>query len=115
MFCRLGSVLDSRPVAAISWLNVVWIRPSGDDRLEQPLDGLPQPGHVAVPQQVQEERVLGLHVELLQRVGVGGVAGLGALGLGHPELVEQDHLQLLGRAEVDLLADDREGLLGGRA
>ena len=106
-------MLESRPVAAISWLNVVRIRPSGDDRLEQPLDGLPQPGDVAVPQQVQQERVLGLDVELLQRVGVGGVAGLGALGLGHPELVEEHHLQLLGRAEVDLLADDREGLVGG--
>ena len=28
MFCRFGSVEDSRPVAATVWLNVVWIRPS---------------------------------------------------------------------------------------
>ena len=28
MFCRFGSVEDSRPVAAIVWLYVVWIRPS---------------------------------------------------------------------------------------
>ena len=28
MFCRFGSVELSRPVAAIVWLNVVWIRPS---------------------------------------------------------------------------------------
>ena len=28
MFCRFGSVEDSRPVAAIIWLYVVWIRPS---------------------------------------------------------------------------------------
>ncbi|CFE46797.1 Uncharacterised protein [Mycobacterium tuberculosis] len=28
MFCRLGSVEESRPVAAIVWLNVVWMRPS---------------------------------------------------------------------------------------
>ena len=28
MFCRFGSVDDSRPVAAIVWLNVVWMRPS---------------------------------------------------------------------------------------
>ena len=40
-----------------------------------------------------------------ERVGVGGVARLGALGLGHAELVEQHPLELLGRAEVDLLAD----------
>ena len=57
--------------------------------------------------------MLGLHVERLQRVGVGRVAGLGALGLRHVELVEEHHLQLLGRAEVDLLADHRERLVGG--
>ena len=28
MFCRFGSRLDSRPVAAPTWLNVVWMRPS---------------------------------------------------------------------------------------
>ena len=28
MFCRLGSVLESRPVAAMVWLKVVWMRPS---------------------------------------------------------------------------------------
>ena len=61
----------------------------------------------------EQERVLGLLEELLQRVGVGGVAGLGALGLGHVELVEEHHLQLLGRAEVDLLADDVVGVVGG--
>ena len=27
MFCRLGSCEDSRPVAAITWLKVVWMRP----------------------------------------------------------------------------------------
>jgi len=39
----------------------------------------------------------------LQGVGVGGVAGLGPLGLGHVQLFEQHDLQLFGRAEVDLL------------
>ncbi len=29
MFCRFGSVEESRPVAATVWLNVVWMRPSG--------------------------------------------------------------------------------------
>ena len=28
MFCRFGSVEESRPVAATVWWNVVWIRPS---------------------------------------------------------------------------------------
>ncbi len=48
----------------------------------------------------------GLLEQGLQRVGVRGVAGLRALGLGHAQLVEQHDLQLLGRPEVDLLADD---------
>ena len=113
MFCRLGSVLESRPVAAISLVERRVDPAVGRDRLEQALDRLPQPGDVAVAEQVQQERVLGLDVERLQRIGVGGVAGLGALGLRHLELVEQHDLQLLGRAEVDLLADHRERLVGG--
>ncbi|SKZ91947.1 Uncharacterised protein [Mycobacteroides abscessus subsp. abscessus] len=58
--------------------------------------------------------MLGLLVEGLQRVGVGRVSGLGLLGLGHVQLVEQHRLQLLGRAEVDLLADHLVGGLRGR-
>src|SRR5690625_6787559 len=30
MFCRLGLFEDSRPVAAMFWWNVVWIRPVGE-------------------------------------------------------------------------------------
>ena len=85
----------------------------GRDGLLQSLDRLPQPGDVAVGQQVLEERVLGLREQPLQRLGVGGVAGLGALGLRHAELVEQHDLQLLGRAEVHLPADDVVRLLRG--
>jgi hypothetical protein len=36
MFCRFGSVDDSRPVAAIVWLNVVWMRPSSPIDLSRP-------------------------------------------------------------------------------
>ena len=79
---------------------------------EQALDRLLQPDRVAVYQQVGQERVLGLDVQRLQRVGVGGVAGPGAPGLRHAELVEQHHLELLGRAEVDLLAEHRVRLAG---
>ena len=43
MFCRLGSVEDSRPVDAIVWLNVVRISAVVVDALEQPFDGDPQP------------------------------------------------------------------------
>ena len=66
-------------------------------------------------EQVLQERVLGLLEESLQRIGVGGVAGLGALGLRHPPLLEEHHLELLGRAEVDLLADHGVRRLGSVA
>ncbi len=47
-------------------------------------------------QQVLQDRVAGLGEQALQRVGVGGVAGLDLLGLGQVALVEEDLLQLLG-------------------
>ena len=36
MFCRFGSVDDSRPVAAMVWLKVVWMRPSAAVDLSRP-------------------------------------------------------------------------------
>ena len=57
MFCRLGSVEDSRPVAAIVCWNVVWMRPASSTIGMQPVDDRAQPGDVAVAQQVLEERV----------------------------------------------------------
>ena len=75
------------------------------DRALQPLDRHEEACDVTVAQQDLEQRMLGLHVEPLQRVGVGGVAGLDPLGLGQPQLVEQDDLQLLGRTQVELPAE----------
>ena len=108
MFCRLGSV-RGQPAGGGDGLLVRRVDPAVvGDRLQQPLDGLTR-SRVAsrCRSRCIEERVLGLGVQVGERVGVGGVAGLGPLGLGHAELVEQHHLQLLGRAEVDLLAADR--------
>ena len=105
MFCRLGSVLDSRPVAATSWLYVVWTRSWSSTIGISESTTVFSRDDVAVAQQVLEERVLGLGVQVLQRVGVGGVAGLDLLRLRQPELVEQHLLQLLRRAEVHLVAD----------
>ncbi len=84
----------------------------GGDRRQQPVDGDLEPRDVAVHQQVLQERMPGLVEQRLQRVGIGGVAGLGLLGLRHLQLVEQHHLKLFGRAEIDLLADHRVGGLG---
>ena len=36
MFCRLGSVEDSRPVAVTVFWKLVWIRPSGAMTLASP-------------------------------------------------------------------------------
>ena len=66
------------------------------DRLLQALDRDEQLGDVTMPEQVRQQRVLGLHEQALQRVCVGGVAGLDPLGLRQAEVVEQDRLQLLG-------------------
>ncbi len=55
--------------------------------------------------------MLGLHVQVGERVGVGRVAGLVALGLRQLVLVEQDLLQLLGRAQVELAPDQLVGVL----
>ena len=57
----------------------------------------------------------GLVQKTLQRIGIGGVPRLGLLGLRHLQFVEDHHLKLLGRTEVDLFADDAVGSLGGIA
>ena len=87
----------------------------GGHRVQQPVDGDLEPGRVAVGQQMLQERMPGLVEQRLQCVRVGGVSGLGALGLRHLELVEQHHLKLLGRPEVDLLADHPVCRFGGVA
>ena len=115
MFCRFGSVDDSRPVAAMVWLNVVWMRPSAATDFSSPSTVTLSRVASRWASRCSQERVPGLVEQRLQRVGVGGVAGLGLLGLRHLQFVEQHHLQLLGRAEVDLLADHRVGGLGGVA
>ncbi len=71
-----------------------------------------QPGDVPVAQEHGQQRMVGLGGKPGQRVRVGGVAGLDFLGLRQAQLVEEDHLQLLGRAEVERPADDLLGLRG---
>ncbi len=78
--------------------------PGRGDRLEQALDGGAQLGLVAVAQQDHRQLVVGLGGEPGERVGVGGVPGLDLLGLGQRQLAEEDLLELLGRAEVELVA-----------
>ena len=87
--------------------------PVGLDGLAQALDRLAQLNGVAVLQEVAQEGVGGPGVQVGQGGGVGGVAGLGAPGPGHPQLVEQDGLELPGAGEVELVARGVVGPLGG--
>jgi len=68
-----------------------------------------------VGQQVGKERVLGSRVQALQRLGVGGVARLDLLGARQIKLVEKHCLQLLWRAEINLLPHRLPGSLLGCA
>ena len=78
MLCRLGLSELSRPVRATVWLNVAWIRPSSANVLEQRLAvGRAELLDLAVAEDVLDDRVLAAH--LLERLGVGGVPGLGLL------------------------------------
>ena len=77
--------------------------PVGSDLGQQPLPvGGAQLLDLAVAKEVVDDRVLAL--ELLEGRRVGGVTGLGLLGGGQPELVEQDGPQLGGRVDVEALA-----------
>ena len=81
-------------------------------RLQEALDRDPEARGVAEAKHRLQERVLDLASELVERVRVGRVAGLRALGLGQVQPSEQHFLQLLGAAEVDgLVVDGVPGVL----
>ena len=113
MFCRFGSVDESLPVAAMVWLNVVWIRSSAATDFSSPSTVTLSRVASRWASRCSRNGWAVLSNSDLQGISVGGVTGLGAFGLRHAELVEQHHLQLLGRAEVDLLADHFVGRVGG--
>ena len=77
--------------------------------------GLPEPAPVPPPEDALEHRILCLGEERLQSLGVRGVTGLDALGLGEPTLPEENLLELLGRAEVEASPHDPVRLGFGRA
>ena len=77
--------------------------PVGGHLGQQPLAvGRAQLLDLAVAQQVLDDRVLAR--QLLERRGVGGVAGLGLLLRRQAELVEQDRAQLRRGVDVELVA-----------
>ena len=111
MFCRLGSVDDSRPVDG-DGLVERRMQPAGDriEQQRQRLDvGAAQLGVVAPLEDLVDRRVGGAQV--LEHAGVGRVARLRAPAAGQVELVEQDLLELLGAADGELVADVHEDLL----
>ena len=56
---------------------------------------------------------LGLGPQVSQRIGVGRVSRLGLFGLGQPEVVEEDFLELLGAGEVHLAPGCRPRAVAG--
>jgi len=85
------------------------------DGLQQSVHSDLEPRGIPMGQKMFQERVPRLLEHCEQCIGIGRVPGLGLLGLGHFESVEQHDLQLLGRAEVDLLTDHLVGRFRGLA
>ena len=109
MFWRLGLFEDSRPVVAAVWLKVVCSRLSAVDEQRQRVEvGLGELGQLPPALDLGDDLVL--VADRLQHAGVGRVAGLAAPLARQAELAEQDLLELLGRAERELLPGQLEDL-----
>ena len=110
MFCRFGSLELSRPVAATTWLNEAWTRPSRVDQRRQGVEvGALELGELAVLDQEPGQRVLG--GQLLQDLRVGArLAAGGLLERGQLQLVEQDLAELRAGADVELAPGQRVDL-----
>ena len=106
MFCRLGSLELSRPVAATTWLNErVNAARLGVDHRRQRVDVRAFELRVlAVLDDLCRQRV-GLG-QLFQDVGIGARAGFGFLDDRQAEFLEQDLGQLFGRADVERVAGE---------
>ena len=106
MFCRFGLTLESRPVAAATWLNVVWIRPGlRIDQVRQRVEvGVLELGELAPALHLGDDLVL--VADLGEHAGVGREAGLAAALLGQSQLVEEDLAELLRRADGELAAGE---------
>ena len=110
MFWRFGLVLDRRPVAAATWLKVVWMRPvSGSISVGQGVEvGVLELRQLAPALDLGDDLVL--VADLGEHAGVGREAGLAAALLGQAELVEEDLAELLRRADRELVAGELEDL-----
>jgi len=65
---------------------------------------------VGAPVQQHRDHGVGL-AQVLQDLRAGGIAGLGALALGQVQLIEEHLLELLGAAQVELVADGSPDVL----
>ena len=102
--CRFGSDVESRPVAATVWLNVVCSRAVGlrEQRRQRPEVRVEQLRELAPLLDHRHDRVL--VPDRPQHLRVGRVAGLALAARGQPELLEQHAADLLGRADHELRA-----------
>ena len=103
MFCRLGSAELSRPVAAIVWKYVVWMRPSGATVFCSPSTVCRSRVTVACRRAGAGGGGRGPVEEGLQRLGVGGVAGLDALGFGRSRSSNSTTCSCLGEPRFNCL------------
>ena len=105
MFWRFGSD-ERQPAGRGDGLVEGRVEPAvalGDEQ-RQSLDvGRPELRVEPPVEQLADHRMRRL--ELFEDRGVGRVAGLGPLALGQVQLVEEDLLELLGRAEIEVVAD----------
>ena len=105
MFWRFGSFEERRPVEATAWWKVVCRRPvAGSSSAGRASTYVDFSFVYSTPVEQHRDHRVG-RAQLLEDGGVRGEAGLRALAAGQVELVEQDLLELLGAAEVELVAD----------
>ncbi len=112
MFWRLGSAELEAAGGGDGVLEAGVDAPVVPDHLGEPvhIGGL-ELGQLPVLQDAVDDGVL--PPELVQHLGVGGIARLSLLHRGQAQLVEEDAAQLLGGVDVELLPRQRkDGCLG---
>ena len=109
MFWRLG-LFERQPPGGRGGLVEGGVQPAArvDQQRQRVEVGLRELGQLPPALDLGDDLVL--VADRLQHAGVGRVAGLAAALARQPELAEQDLLELLGRAERELLAGELEDL-----
>ena len=108
MFCRLGFVLERRPVLAVACPKVVWMRPSAAMACGSATRYV-EWSFVSSRQRSTTATIRMQVADLGQHALVGRVARLALAVGGEPELLEQHLAELLRGADRELAAGRRVG------